>query len=189
MEKSPKLYRSRNTALVQVMFHSALRVSEVVSLDLHQVDFQGHLFMNIRTKGDKQISLPFPDLVSEALERYLKDREPTSDEALFLSNRGTRMSVRAVQRLLNDYGRMAGIPRPVTPHLLRHSGATELADLAPLRVVQEILGHSSPEVTARYVHVASDARRLAINALGKKVAKHAQQKRKRAVQAKAANLS
>jgi len=189
MEKSPAFYHSRNTALVQVMFHSALRVTEVISLDLHQVDFQAHLFMNVRTKGDKHISLPFPDLVSEALERYTKDRETSHGKALFLSNRGTRMSVRAVQRLLSDYGRKAGITRPVTPHLLRHSGATELADLAPLRVVQEILGHSSPEITQRYVHVAADGRRLAINALGKKVARHAKKRRKMATQAEASNLN
>ena len=172
---SSKLYRARNRALVLVMFHSALRVAEVVSLNTDHVDFSNNLFLDIRTKGGNRISLPFPDLVAEALQQHLSSRNQADlgrgSKALFVSNRGTRISVRAVQSLLTDYGKKAGISRPVTPHLLRHSGATELAELGtPMRVVQDICGHASIVTTERYVHPKINAKRQAIVALGEKVA-------------------
>lgn len=176
MEKAPLYYRSRNVALAQVLFHSALRVSEIVSLNLSQVDFDNYVFVNVRTKGGKWLSLPFNDLVAEALERYLKDREclvPHEHEtALFLSDRRQRLSTRAVQELLKSYGRGAGINRTVTPHLLRHSGATELDELGvTLPVIQGILNHAHISTTQRYVHAKGTARRKAIDLLGATVAK------------------
>ena len=173
---SSKRYRARNTAIVQVLFHCALRVSELVSLNLEQVDFENYVFQNVRTKGKKWLSLPFNDLVADALERCLKERAARTGlgerQALFLSDRGTRLSVRAVQDLVTKYARKAGIQRTVTPHLLRHSSATELADLGtPLRIVQVICGHASVTTTERYVHVRSGAHRRAIEALGTEVAR------------------
>lgn len=181
MAQAPVSYRTRNVAIVQVLFHCALRVSELVSLEVGQVDFENYVFANVRTKGKKWLSVPFNDLVAEALERCLKNRKrlgaAEEETALFLSDRGTRLSVRSVQGLIRSYAKLAGISRPVTPHLLRHSGATELADLGtPLRVVQEICGHASITTTQRYVHVKGTARRQAINALGRQVAKRARQR-------------
>lgn len=182
MEGSPAYYRGRNVALVQVLYHCALRVSEVVSLNIGQVDLQNHVFENVRTKGGKWLSIPFNDLTAAALERYLPDREklrPHEHEpALFLSDRRQRLSVRAVQELVKVYGRGAGILRTVTPHLLRHSGATELADLGvPIRVIQGICNHASIMTTQRYVHLKGTARRSAIDLLGATVAKRAEARR------------
>lgn len=164
--------RARNVAIVQVLYHCALRVSELASLNLEQVDFDNNLFANVRTKGKKWLSIPFPDIVDDALERYLKERreDGSAGMALFLSGRHQRLSVRSVQDMLKRYGALAGIGRPVGPHLLRHSGATEMADMGtPMRVVQEICGHASVTTTERYVHVRAGARRAAIEALGKRV--------------------
>ena len=169
-----KAYRWRNVAIIQLFFHTALRVGEMISLDVDQVDFENRVLVNIRTKGEKFLSLPFNDLVSEALEHYLRDRDKlgvSSDErALFLSNRRRRISKRAVQDLLTTYGKRAGIRRRVAPHLLRHSAATELDSLGvPIAVIQDICGHEQITTTRRYTHVRYPRKRDAINALGKAV--------------------
>lgn len=184
-EASPLRVRSRNVAIVHVLYHCAFRVSELVSLSLEQVDLENHIFINVRTKGNKRLSLPMSDLVACALERYLVDRPKlgasAGEPALLLSDRGTRLSVRAVQELVKAYAKRAGIARVVTPHLLRHSSATELAELGtPMRVVQEICGHSSVTTTERYIHVRGGARKVAIDALGAEIAKRLEERRKEA---------
>lgn len=166
--RSPEGFAARNVALIHVFFHCALRVAEVVSLDLDQVDFDNRLFLSVRTKGNKRLSVLFNDVVAEALEKYLPERQQVGDGhgALFLSLQRRRLSVRAVENLVVHYARLAGINRKVTPHLLRHSSATELAGLTSIRVVQEHCGHSSVSTTERYVHVNRSQRREAVDALG-----------------------
>ncbi len=181
--EAPRRTRDRNAAIVQILFHSALRVAELVSLDLAQVDLDNRVFTNVRTKGGKWLSVPFNDAVAEALERYLQGRQsfaPREGEtALLLSNWHRRLSKRAVQDMLTCYGRKAGIARGVTPHLLRHSSATELHELGTsLRVVQDICGHASVTTTERYVHVRANAKRFAIDALGVQVARRRRQLRR-----------
>ena len=168
--QSGDTYRSRNIAIFQLLVHCALRVSEVVSLNLAQVDFDNRVLLGVRTKGDKSLSVYFSDLVSESLERYIRHRPglnpSASEHALFLSDRGTRMSVRSVQEMVKRYGRRAGISRPVTPHLLRHSSVTQLAELGtPLPVIQSICGHESIRTTQRYVHMTGEHRKTAVDAL------------------------
>jgi site-specific recombinase XerD len=171
MSSARRASRNRNIAIIEVMFHCALRVAEVVSLDLSQVDLENYVFLDVRTKGNKRLSAVFNDVVAEAIERHLKERGTELEEtALFLSDRGARLSVRTVQELVKSYAKKAGISRTVTPHLLRHSSATQLVELGtPIRVVQEICGHSSVTTTERYVHVNGGARRRAIDALGVEV--------------------
>lgn len=161
----------RDAALVLVLFHTAIRVQELVSLDLIQVDLTVRVLRDLRTKGGKWLSAPFNDMTAAALEAYLATRgDASAAEPLFCSKRGSRLSVRGVQEILKKLGRAAGIGRPVTPHLLRHSSATELVELGtPLRVVQEVCGHASVTTTERYVHVTSGARVQAIQALGRRV--------------------
>ncbi len=164
-------YRGRNVALVQVFFHCALRVSEVISLDLTQFDLEHRLFRDVRRKGDKRLSALFNDVVAEAIERYLPERQGLLGSepipALFVSDRGRRLSKRAVQDLMSRYGELANIHPTVTPHRLRHSSVTELVDMgAPLSVAQEICGHSSSSTTERYVHVKDSRRRRAVDELG-----------------------
>lgn len=177
MDLSPKPYRTRNKAIVHVFYHSALRVAEVSSLDLAQVDFENYKLLNVRTKGDKWLTADINDLVVDTLERYLPDREKllgsTKSASLFISNRGTRLSIRSFQELIRTYGTHAGISRPVTPHLLRHSNATELASLGvELDTIRDICNHASVITTERYIHARAGARRRAIRALGERVTLH-----------------
>lgn len=177
--------RARNVAIVQTLFHTALRVAELVSLDVDQVDWDARVLRDVRTKGEKWLSAPFNDMAAESLERHLAERirqRQVSEGALFLSMRGTRLSVRAVQKLVSQLGEAAKIGRPVTPHLFRHSNATELVELGtPLKVVQEICGHASQVTTERYVHARAGAHRTAIDALGAKVARRMRSRRAPAV--------
>jgi site-specific recombinase XerD len=172
-ETSGEKYRRRNVAIVQLLFHTALRVAEIVSLDVDRVDWHARVLRDVRTKGAKWLSAPFNDMVSHALEAYVAERaglRAASEAALFVSNRGKRLSVRSVQEIVKALGKAAGISRAVTPHLLRHSSATELVDLGtPIRVVQEVLGHAAVTTTERYVHVRNGGRRAAIDALGARV--------------------
>lgn len=129
-----------------------------------------YLLLDVRAKGGKLLAVAFNDVVAEALEQYLAERprlHPATDEpALFVSDRGNRLSIRTVQELVKRFGKLATIRTPVTPHVLRHSSATRLAELGtPLRVVQEICGHASVTTTERYVHVNGNERRRAIDAL------------------------
>lgn len=168
---SSPLYRSRNVALVQVMIHTALRVSEVCSLTVQQVDLQEHVFRSVRRKGAKVFDAPFNDVVAEALERYLGDRQHLcrgrSETALFLSDRGSPLAKRTLQETVSSYARRAGIARAVSPHALRHGCATALAALGvPMRTIQEVCGHASVATTERYVHVAGRQRHDAVARLG-----------------------
>lgn len=182
IEKNAELlYRTRNVALVQVLLHCSVRVTELVSLNLDQVDMEAYAFSAVRVKGDKVLAVVFNDIVAEALERYALDRAgmnvPPQERALFVSHLRRRMSVRAVQEMVGSYAKMAGIMRPVYPHLLRHSSATQLVELGtPMSVVRDICGHSSVTTTERYVHVNGGQRRQAVTALGE-----AWRKRRRAV--------
>lgn len=181
-EHSPGAYRSRNVGIVQVFFHCSIRVAELVSLHLDQVDFDNRAFLGVRVKGDKRLSVLFNDIVAEALEQYLGDRQklgvPAEEQALFVSQRRERLSIRAVQELVKRYGKLAGISRVVTPHVLRHSSATELADIAPLRVVQEHCGHAQVTTTERYVHVKAQERRRAVDELGNRWRREARARRR-----------
>lgn len=154
-------YRTRNRALIQVGFFSALRVSELASLSVSQLDVVGRLVVNIPTKGSKWQSLRLPPAVFETLLNYLDERSqfgPTPDEdALFLSDRGTRLSVRQIEEIVRGLAKVAEIPRSVSPHLLRHSVATALAERGvSLWALQNLLNHESIAATARYIHVSSE---------------------------------
>ncbi len=170
MGESQPAYRARNTAIALVLFHTAMRVAELVSLDLGQTDLEARVFRDVRVKGQKRHGIAFNDVVCEALEAYLVDRPryaPESESALFVSDRQKRLSVRMVQETIRRAARRAGIQRSVTPHLLRHSSATQLVEMGtPLPVVQEICGHAEITTTRRYVHLADTRRRQAIDDLG-----------------------
>lgn len=169
-QASPSPYRERNVALVELLIHTALRVHEVIALDVDQVDFEHYLLLSVSRKGGKVLAATINDVVVVALQEYLAvraDLGPNDEErALFVSERGSRFSVRSVQDLVREAGVAAGISVPVTPHVLRHSSATQLAALGtPLRVVQDICGHANITTTTRYVHAASEDRKRAVDAL------------------------
>jgi integrase/recombinase XerC len=169
---APRKLKFRDVALIQLFFHCALRVSEVVSIDLDQVDVEARLIRNVVTKGDGRLTVIINDVVAEALERYLTVRPelgPSDDErALFLSQQGSRLSVRTVEDFVRSYAERACLPIRVTPHVLRHASATELIEFTDIRTVQEHLGHKSVTTTQRYTHVKESKRRAAVDELARR---------------------
>jgi integrase/recombinase XerC len=166
-------YRSRDVALAQVAFHCALRVSELRRLDFAHFDFQHRLIVNLLVKGQKFLVVPFPPIVADAIQRYLAERDrfhPTPGEpAVFLSERGQRLSIRQIEALVPTYAERAGILRRVTPHYLRHSVATAHAQRGTKpEDVQRLLGHESLATTKRYIHTM-DTLCEAVDALGEEV--------------------
>jgi integrase/recombinase XerC len=175
--------RSRNVAIAAVFFHCGLRVTELVSLDLAQVDFQNGRLRNVRIKGNKKLSADLNEEVTPALKQYLQDRPyfsaPDDEPALFLSGLGRRLSVRSVQEMVKGYAKRAGINRSVGPHLLRHSFATVLDDEGvPVPVIQDMLDHESISTTRRYIHVRDPGRRRASALLAQQTARRRQQRQR-----------
>ncbi|MFQ5344861.1 MAG: tyrosine-type recombinase/integrase, partial [Mariprofundus sp.] len=131
-----------------------LRVSEVVGLNLDDVDLQ--LFeLRVFGKGRKERVVPLPEGAVQYLQYYLAERGSGDEEqAVFLNQRGHRLSVRSVQRMLKDRALQTGADVSVTPHRLRHSFATHLlAGGVDLRAIQDLLGHASLATTERYTHL------------------------------------
>ena len=154
----------RDKALMEVLYATGIRVSEVVSCNISDLDFDLGM-VKVTGKGNKERIVPFGRAAEEALQRYFPQRQTLitaraarggtpEKSALFLNNRGTRLTARSVERLIGNYGRRAGIQVTVTPHALRHSFATHLLEMgADLRTVQELLGHVSLSTTQKYTHV------------------------------------
>jgi site-specific recombinase XerD len=140
----------RNRALLELVYSAGLRSAEAVDLDLEDVDFEQEA-VRVRGKGDKERVVPLGEEASYRLRRYLEQGRPAlargAENALFLSARGRRLDTSTLRRLLPH------------PHRLRHAFATHLLEGgADLRVIQELLGHSSLSTTQVYSHV--DGRRL-----------------------------
>lgn len=156
----------RDRALLELLYAAGLRVSEVSGLDVQDIDLR-QATVRVRGKGNKERIGVFGEPAAVALDRYLRSARPElasgKDSALFLNRFGGRLTVRSVQTLVRKYATMAGLPEEVHPHLLRHSFATHLLDGgADLRVVQELLGHESPNTTQIYTHVTESKKRQAI---------------------------
>ena len=151
----------RDRAILELMYACGLRVSEVVGLDRENIDFAGGV-VRVLGKGRKERLVPLGKIAARVLEKYLEKRGPareTAGAALFLNARGGRLSSRSVADLVRKYGLKAGIQKNLTPHAVRHSFATHLLQNgADLRVIQELLGHSSLATTQRYTHI--DVKRL-----------------------------
>ena len=151
----------RDRAILELMYACGLRVSEVVGLDIANLKFADAV-LRVMGKGRKERLVPLGRIAAKALETYLEKRQKAGAEAgdaLFLNARGGRLSSRAVSSLVKKYGLVAGLQKPLTPHAVRHSFATHLLQNgADLRVIQELLGHSSLSTTQRYTHV--DVKRL-----------------------------
>ncbi|MGB9866820.1 MAG: site-specific tyrosine recombinase XerD [Bacillota bacterium] len=149
----------RDLAILETVYSSGLRVSELVSLNVGDIDFSNG-FVKVMGKGRKERYAPLGSVAIGVLGRYLEEARPKlcrrgkKCNAVFLNARGDRLSVRAVQHMVKRYARKAGIDRPVSPHTLRHSFATHLmAGGADLRAVQEMLGHQKISTTQIYTHV------------------------------------
>jgi integrase/recombinase XerC len=169
----------RDRAVLELLYASGLRVSELVGVDRDDMDL-GERIVRVRGKGRKERMVPFGEPAGRALASYLEGwpalRERLRSRSgrrssrgasrgsarstarpLFLNHRGGRLTVRSVRRILERYLRRAAIEQKVSPHALRHSFATHLLDNgADLRAIQELLGHASLSTTQRYTHVTTE---------------------------------
>jgi len=160
----------RDRALMELLYASGLRVSELVSLNLEQVNLNTNE-IRVWGKGSKERIALMGEPAVRALDTYLSQGRPKllgkkRSNALFLNRYGERLIERGVQRILEKYANTAGIGRRVHPHMLRHTFATHLLDGgADLRVVQELLGHANLSSTQIYTHVTrSQARKVYLSA-------------------------
>ena len=149
----------RDRALLETLYSTGARVSELVALDLEDVH-ESEGLVRLQGKGRKERIVPIGELALESIRRYRKSLPRLSayspSRALFCNQRGGRLTSRSVARIVTKYSsRLAG--GAVSPHTLRHSFATHLLDEgADLRSIQEMLGHASLSTTQRYTHVATD---------------------------------
>lgn len=162
----------RDRAILELFYASGLRLSELVDLDLEDVNLSGRI-VRVRGKGGKERLVPFNRPAGEAIRAMLKDaaarapvperapRTPTPAtrqarrrQALFLNLRGRRITTRSVDRIVRRYVRAAAIARGISPHALRHTFATHLLQAgADLRAIQDLLGHARLSTTQRYTHL------------------------------------
>lgn len=163
----------RDRAILELFYASGLRLSELVGLDMEDVNLPGRM-VRVMGKGRKQRLVPFNTSTADALRAWIKDRsgamgamgatgardakplrpERGAKAALFLNYRGGRLSTRSVDRLVRRYVALCGSKFGISPHALRHSFATHLlANGADLRAIQELLGHARLSTTQRYTHV------------------------------------
>lgn len=155
----------RNAAILELLYATGIRVAELVSMDIADIDFSNRT-IKVTGKGNKQRVVPFGLPAQRALETWLEQGRPVlartaadavksrAANALFLGARGGRIDQRIARDIVHRAAREAGVP-DISPHVLRHSAATHILDGgADLREVQEMLGHSSLKTTQRYTHVS-----------------------------------
>lgn len=150
------LLGSRDKAVMELIYAAGLRVSELVSLNVIDVDLTER-HVRVLGKGSKERVVPVGSKAIEAVQQYLvhrTDTAKTDEVALFVNRRGGRLTARSVERMMRKYLREANIDKRVTPHILRHTFATHLLNQgADLRGIQELLGHASLSTTQKYTHV------------------------------------
>lgn len=159
----------RDRAILELFYASGLRLSELAGLDLEDVNLRARM-VRVLGKGGRERIVPFNTSAAAALRAYLPDRErlmreegrpagaprraPDGRAPLFVNYRGTRLTIRSIDRLVRRYAAAATTRGPVSPHALRHSFATHLLRHgADLRAIQEMLGHARLRTTERYTHV------------------------------------
>lgn len=153
--KSHLWLKYRDVAILELFYSSGLRISELLGLDVKDVDFVEDI-VKVTGKGRKQRVVPIGGAAIRAIQKYRQEAAVTNG-ALFRSVRGTRITQQAVDQMLKKYLQMSGIPFGVSPHKLRHSFATHMLDAgADLRSVQELLGHASLSTTQIYTHVTRE---------------------------------
>lgn len=155
---------ARDRAIIEVLYSSGLRVSEVCTLGLYDVDDD---YVRVMGKGRKERLVPIGKKAIQAIDHYVTHHRGICKEdhpILFVSKSGKPMDRIMIWRIIKKYALSAGITKPISPHTLRHSFATHLLDNgADLRVIQEMLGHANISSTDRYTHISSSRLKEAFN--------------------------
>ena len=155
---SGKPLELRDRAILELLYASGIRVSELVGINLEDASLRERL-IRVRGKGKKERLVPFGRVACEHLEAYLGVRpelaqDRVGETAFFLNYQGRRITSRSVERIVDKYIRLTAIKRRISPHSLRHSFASHLLGRgADLRVIQELLGHESLATTQKYTHL------------------------------------
>jgi tyrosine recombinase XerC len=145
----------RNRAVLETFYSTGIRISELVSLNIQDLDFIGGI-VKVSGKGKKERIVPIGEVAIRELRKYLEKRKKQADE-LFLNRSGKRITARGVRNIVRKYIKLAGIKQGVSAHTFRHSFATHLLNRgADLRTVQELLGHASLSTTQIYTHLTTE---------------------------------
>ncbi|HEX4771926.1 MAG TPA: site-specific tyrosine recombinase/integron integrase [Bryobacteraceae bacterium] len=152
IDASEDIAKERDLAILELLYGCGIRVSELVGLDLNDIELQAG-WLRVTGKGNKERQVPITERAVQAVERYLKVRQPAK-AALFLNSRGARLGDREVRRLVKRYALLTTGDSTVHPHSFRHAYATHLlAEGADLRAIQELLGHARLTTTQKYTQV------------------------------------
>lgn len=163
LPKTAKVLDMRDKAILELLYASGIRVSELVGVNLDDINFKERL-IRVRGKGKKERLIPFGKLAEASLVSYLRvrsqiNRGQIDENSFFLNYRGDRLTSRSVERIVDKHLRLSALKRKISPHSLRHSFASHLLSRgADLRVIQELLGHESLATTQKYTHL--DLRQL-----------------------------
>lgn len=153
---SENVYESRDRAILELLYSCGLRVSELVGINLNNLDLIS-MSVKVLGKGNKERMVPLGSKACTAIKTYLSQRLDLKpeDDYLFVNSRGGRLSTRSIDRIIKKYAAISGIPKNISPHVLRHTFATHLlGGGADLRAIQEMLGHKSLSTTQRYTHIS-----------------------------------
>jgi len=149
------LLGARDKAILETIYSAGLRISELVGLDIQDMNKFDEVVL-VRGKGKKERLVPLGGKAIDSISDYLKLRGNPGDGALFVNRGDKRITDRSIRRKLDKYMLMAGIPKHISPHTLRHSFATHMLNAgADLRSVQEMLGHENLSTTQIYTHLTT----------------------------------
>ena len=152
--KSSIKIERRDKAMIEILYATGMRISELVNLKLTDKDFNRSV-LKVFGKGSKERLVPYGEKAAEALRIYLEDRKKLDSKDVFLSNRGTRITRGAFWQRIKIYIKRENLKLSISPHTLRHAFATHLLNRgADLRSVQILLGHSDLSTTQIYTHIA-----------------------------------
>lgn len=149
-------YALRDRAILELLYSSGLRVSELTGLNIGELDLAGGM-VRVTGKGGKERIVPVGSRALAAVQEYLDERDSSVRGALFLNTRGRRINRRSVARIVDAHVQWIAAFKNISPHTLRHTFATHMLEGgADLRAIQELLGHASLSTTQKYTHVSID---------------------------------
>lgn len=154
-------FSSRNKALLELMYATGLRISEVITLEFKNIDFEDCI-VRVMGKGNKERIVPINDIAIKYLNDYIENYRPllikkNINNYIFLNNHGNMMTRQGVFKIIKNYAEIKGINKNIGPHTLRHTFATHLLENgADLRIIQELLGHSDISTTQIYTHLTNE---------------------------------